>query len=177
MTNYIEEKLADVFENWVRLNSQSLQRFIYKQVGNKELAEDLYQEVLISAYLALPDFEHRANLKSWIFKIAINKCKDHWRKEKTVKKFWEEKVYFYAIDTVVPPPEEDVVRKCAQEEIIDTINELPAMYRESLLLFYFADKSIMEISSEKKLPISTVKTRIRRAKYQLKEKVDSQVAL
>ncbi|MEQ2529633.1 RNA polymerase sigma factor [Robertmurraya yapensis] len=167
----------ELFENWIRENGHILLKFIYKQVRNKELSEDLYQEVLISAYLAFPTFEERSQLKSWIFKIAINKCRDYWRKEQTVRKFWEEKVYHYDVDSAIPLPEESVINKCTKEEMIDTINELPAMYREPMLMYYFYDQSLIEISSSKNVPISTVKTRMRRARFQLKEKVDALVAL
>lgn len=177
MKQYIEEKLVKEFETWVVENGQSLLRFINKQVRNKELSEDLYQEVLISAFMAMPSFEYRANLKSWIYKIAMNKCKDYWRKQKTTQKFWEEKVYFYESDSVIPSTEESVVNKCSQEEMIETINELPDMYREPLLLFYYKEWSLIEISSSKNIPLSTVKTRMRRAKFQLKERVDTLIAL
>ena len=169
MKTFIENRMEE-FEKWIYEQGPSLLKFIYRQVRNKELSEDLYQEVLLAAYLALPGFEERANIKSWIYKIALNKCRDYWRKEKTEKKFWEEKVHFYETDSAIPQPEESVVNKCSKEEMIETINELPVMYREPLLLFYFNDKTINEISSSKKVPVSTVKTRMRRAKFQLKEK-------
>ncbi|PAE21109.1 RNA polymerase factor sigma C [Bacillus sp. 7504-2] len=158
------------FEDWVRENGSSLSLFIYKQVRNKELAEDLYQEVLISAYLHLGQFEERAKFKSWIFKIAINKCRDFWRKQKTVQKFWEEKVFYYEIECSIPEPEDYVLTKCSIEEMLETINELPTIYREPILLYYFKNNSLLEISSAKKLPIATVKTRMRRARNQLKDK-------
>ncbi|MGG0718092.1 RNA polymerase sigma factor [Robertmurraya massiliosenegalensis] len=166
----LDKITEEVFENWIIENGPLLAKFIYKQVHNKELSEDLYQEVLISAYLNLDQFEERANLKSWIYKIAVNKCRDYWRKQKSVQKFWEEKVYHYEIESTIPQPEDYVVTRSTEEEMIDTINELPVIYREPLLLFYFKDKSLLEISSSKKIPISTVKTRMRRARIQLKEK-------
>lgn len=170
-------KLKSEFENWIRENGQSLLKFIYKQVHNKELSEDLYQEVLISAYIGLESFEERAKMKSWIYKITINKCRDYWRKEKTAKKFWEEKVFSYDTDSKIPLPEECVLNKCSEEEMFKTINKLPEMYREPILLFYFYDKTLTEISSSKGVPVSTVKTRMRRAKCQLKEEAHSLVAL
>ncbi|MDF1507151.1 RNA polymerase sigma factor [Robertmurraya sp. DFI.2.37] len=152
------------FENWIRENGSLLCLYINKQVRNKELAEDLYQEVLISAYLNLEKFEARANFKSWIYKIAINKCRDFWRKQKVVQKFWEEKVYHYEIEKSIPQPEDYVLTRCSTEEMLDALNELPTIYQEPILLYYFKGKSLREISLAKKLPIATVKTRIRRAK-------------
>lgn len=171
MKHYIEENLVAVFENWVIENGQSLFGFIRAKIRNKEISEDIYQEVLISAFTALPNFEYRANIKSWIYKIAINKCKDYWRKQTTFQKFWEEKVFFYETDTVIPSTEEVVLQKCSTEDLIETINELPVMYKEPMLLFYYRDLSLLEISSSVNVPLSTIKTRLRRAKYQLREKV------
>lgn len=171
MKQYIEKNLVEVFENWVVENGQSLLRFIQKQLRNKELSEDIYQEVLISSFMALPRFEYRANMKSWIYKIALNKCKDYWRKQKSAQRFWEEKVYVYEADRMIPSTEEYVVKKCSTEEMIETINELPVMYKEPLFLFYYKDWSLIEISTTKNIPLSTIKTRMRRAKGQLKDKV------
>lgn len=171
MKQLIEKAAAEILEEWVVENGQHLFRFIQKQVRNKELSEDIYQEVLISALIALPRFEYRANMKSWIYKIAINKCRDYWRKSVTAQRFWEEKVYEYELDTMIPSIEETVLEKCSTEEMLDTINELPSMYKEPLLLFYYKDWSLNKISTTKNVPISTIKTRMRRAKVQLREKV------
>lgn len=164
---------SERFVEWITDHGAILFKFIYKQVKNKELAEDLYQEVLMSAYIALPSFEERANIKSWIYKIALNKCRDYWRKEKIARRFWEEKVYDYEYESTIPIPEEKVLEESSKEKMIETINELPAMYRDPLLLFYFHEQSISEISNTKEIPLSTVKTRMRRARFQIKEKVKS----
>ncbi|MED3551245.1 RNA polymerase sigma factor [Cytobacillus praedii] len=167
-----KQSMEQYFETCIIEHGKSLFNYIYSLVRHKELAEDLYQEVLISAYLALPSFEERAKVKNWLFKIAVNKCRDYWRKEKSANRFWEEKVYLYADDTnVMDQPEESILNKCSQEEMIDTLQDLPKMYREPLLLFYYHNQTLMEISDLTSLPISTVKTRMRRAKDRLRPKV------
>ncbi|MBP2241907.1 RNA polymerase sigma-70 factor (ECF subfamily) [Cytobacillus eiseniae] len=174
----VESKLSleCYFEACILEHGRSLFNYIYSLVRHKELAEDLYQEVLISAYLALPSFEERAKVKNWLFKIAVNKCRDYWRKEKSATRFWEEKVYLYVDDkNPMQQPEESVLHKCSQEEMVDTLQELPEMYRDPLLLFYYHHKTLVEISDKTNLPLSTVKTRMKRAKDRLRPKVEELV--
>ncbi|MGP7818316.1 RNA polymerase sigma factor [Niallia sp. 01092] len=166
----------DNFETAIKEYGKSIFHYIFKLVKHKELAEDLYQEVLISAYIAFPSFEEYEKVKSWLYKIAINKCRDYWRKEKKAKKFWEESVYMYARDTSVSmPPEEEMMEKCAKEEMMDTLDELPKMYSEPLMLFYYHHQTLIEISNKTKTPLSTVKTRMKRAKDKLKPKMASKL--
>lgn len=169
----VHEDLELYFENWIREQGFILHKYILSLVRNKELSEDIYQEVLISAYLKLHSLEKTSSLKSWMYKIAINKCRDYWRKEKTQQKFWEERVYSYIEgEQPLPHPEETALRKCEQEEMLQSIHELPEMYSEPILLFYYHNRTLVEISNTKKVPLSTVKTRMRRAKYQLMKRVE-----
>ncbi|QED46726.1 RNA polymerase sigma factor [Cytobacillus dafuensis] len=171
-----KQAIEQYFEECIIEHGRSLLNYIYTLVKHKELAEDLYQEVLISAFIALPSFEERANVKSWLFTIAMNKCRDYWRKEKSAKVFWEEKVYMYVNDTKsVHLPEESVIDQCNQREMKDKLKKLPKMYRDPLLLFYYHQQTLMEISNTTKLPLSTVKTRMKRAKDRLRPKVEELV--
>ncbi|MDQ0271512.1 RNA polymerase sigma factor [Cytobacillus purgationiresistens] len=168
----MNESIETYFEACVCEHGHALFRYIYSLVHHKELAEDLYQEVLISAYLALPSFNEEAKVKNWLFKIALNKCRDHWRKEKTAKKFWEEKVHLYTDGmSTAPVPEEECIQKCHQEEVEQQLSELPDIYKEPLFLFYYHHQTLVEISNEANLPLSTIKTRMRRGKEKLLPKV------
>jgi RNA polymerase sigma factor (sigma-70 family) len=162
----------DEFSKIVQDNGPRLYKYIFSLVKQKELAEDIYQEVWISAFLAFPTIHERMKVKSWLYKIAMNKCRDYWRKEKYSKQFWQEKVHLYSNKTVQPPmPEERLLNKCTRDELEVTINQLPKIYRDPLLLFYYKECSLLEISKFTKLPLSTVKTRMKRAKEQLRPKI------
>ncbi|MFE8697290.1 RNA polymerase sigma factor [Cytobacillus sp. FJAT-53684] len=179
MSMKFEEKqsMDQYFEQCILEHGRSLFNYIYSLVRHKQLAEDLYQEVLISAYLALPSFEEKAKVKNWLFKIAVNKCRDYWRKEKSANRFWEEKVYLYVEDkNMIEEPEESVLHKCSDDEMVNTLQKLPEMYRDPLLLFYYHNQTLMEISHLTSIPVSTVKTRMRRAKERLRPKVEELVA-
>jgi RNA polymerase sigma factor (sigma-70 family) len=162
-----------VFEEILQAHGVILYNYLFSLVRHKELAEDLYQEVLISAYLGLASIKEGSKLRSWLFKIAMNKCRDYWRKEKLAKTFWEEKVRLYYTNETNPPPlpEEMLLHQCTRDEMTETISELPEIYREPLFLFYYGERSLIEISQDTKLPLSTVKTRMKRGKDQLRLKV------
>ncbi|TYS51026.1 RNA polymerase sigma factor [Bacillus infantis] len=157
------------FDQLIKENGLSIYKYIYSLIRHKEQAEDLYQEVLISAFLAFPAFKEEAKFRSWLYRIAINKCRDFWRKEKKEKRFWEEEAYKYSMEAEKSPePEEEFLHKSHREEMVETISSLPDMYRDPLLLFYYHNRTLMEISDEVGAPMSTVKTRMKRGKERLK---------
>ncbi len=171
---YAKKETEQFYENWINEHGHILYNYILSLVRNRDLAEDLYQEVLISAYCHLNTLEKMSNFNGWIYRIAVNKCRDYWRKKKTQQRFWEEKVYFYLNDRKQssPHPEEIAIRKCERRDMLDYIQSLSPMYSEPLLLFYYENLTLTEISAAKKVPLSTVKTRMRRAKLQLMKIVE-----
>ncbi|MBA4536716.1 RNA polymerase sigma factor [Bacillus aquiflavi] len=171
--NINKQQIDKKFEEHIKELGTALFKYIYSLVKHKQLAEDLQQDVLLSAYLAFHSFEERASFKSWIFKIATNRCRDYWRKEKGNQRFWQEGVFDYVstIEMTIEP-EEYILEKYKKEEVLHKIHELPGKYREPLLLFYFHQCTITEISQEFEIPMSTVKTRMRRAKKRLQPKID-----
>jgi len=56
--------------------------FTYKYVGDAHLAQDLVQETFIRVLRSIQGYEHRAAFSTWLYRIAINLCKDHFRKKR-----------------------------------------------------------------------------------------------
>ncbi|MBV7506348.1 RNA polymerase sigma factor [Bacillus sp. sid0103] len=162
------------FEEVVMEYGRAIYQYILSLVKHKELAEDIYQEVLLSAYLAYPSIKEQSKNKGWFFTIAINKCRDYWRKEKKSKQFWREEVYSYSA-SFEPSliPEEEVLHKFSAEQMAEKVNLLPEIYRYPIYLYYYQDFSLVEIAKKSNLPMSTVKTRMRRAKERLRPKMQS----
>ncbi|WHY87445.1 RNA polymerase sigma factor [Neobacillus novalis] len=166
------EGFSQSFEELVKGHGKAIFNYIFSLVKHKELAEDLYQEVLLSAYLAYPSIKEKSKYKSWLFTIAINKCRDYWRKENKSKHFWREEVYSYSV-TFEPAfiPEEEVLHKFSAEQMAEKINLLPEIYRNPIYLYYYQDLTLVEIARKSNLPMSTVKTRMKRAKDRLRPKM------
>jgi RNA polymerase sigma-70 factor (ECF subfamily) len=169
------ESCTNSFDEMVKENGKSIFNYILSMVRHKELAEDLYQEALLSAYLAFSSMKEPTKVKSWFYTIAGNKCRDYWRKENKSKQFWREEVYSYtsSIEYVQQLPEEEVLHKCSTEEMAETVKTLPEIYQYPIFQYYYHDLTLIEISRKSDLPISTVKTRMKRAKERLRPKLQS----
>ncbi|MFL6560729.1 MAG: RNA polymerase sigma factor, partial [Bacillus sp. (in: firmicutes)] len=173
-TDHMHAGIAPSFEEMVMEHGRAIYKYILSLVKHKELAEDIYQEVLLSAYLAYPSIKEQSKYKGWFFTIAINKCRDYWRKENKSKQFWREEVYSYSASfepTVIP--EEEVLHKFSAEQMAERVNLLPEIYRYPIYLYYYQDFSLVEIAKKSNLPMSTVKTRMRRARERLRPKMQS----
>lgn len=169
-----DRMMTDSFEVMVKEHGKAIFNYIFSLVRQKELSEDLYQEVLMSAFLAFNTVKETKRIKSWLFTIARNKCRDHWRKENKTKQFWKEEVYSYTSTVESPPlPEEEVLHKYSAEKTAESVKMLPEIYQSALFLYYFKDLTLIEISKRNNIPISTVKTRMKRGKEHLKPKLQS----
>lgn len=170
----MRDRKNDLFEEIVKEHGKAILNYIFSLVRHKELAEDLYQEVLLSAYLAFHTIKDPDRLKSWLFTIAANKCRDFWRKENKTKQFWKEEVYSFSVATAEPSlPEEEVLHNYAAEQMVEKVLDLPEIYQYPIFLYYFRDFTLLEISKKGNIPISTVKTRMKRGKERLRPKLQS----
>lgn len=168
----MRDKMTDSFEIMVKEHGKAIFNYIFSLVRHKELTEDLYQEVLVSAYMAFHTIKDPARLKSWLFTIARNKCRDYWRKENKTKQFWKEEVFAYTSTVESPPlPEEELLHKYSFEKMAEIVMTLPEIYQSALFLYYFKDLTLNEISKRNNIPISTVKTRMKRGKEHLRPKL------
>ena len=70
---------ASAFEVVVRTHQRDLYRLAYRLTRNMEDAKDLAQEALLRAYRALPRFDGRASLYTWLYRITLNLCLNHRR--------------------------------------------------------------------------------------------------
>lgn len=143
-----------------------LVRLAFSYVKDAEIAKDLVQNTFIKCYKKLELFRFDAQIKTWLYRITINECKDYlksWHyKMVQVKSFINE-----TTKSIIPSTEKTVIEKHNKEEIKDTIFSLPKVYREVVYLYYYDSLTSEEIASVLSIPVNTVKTRLRRAKQRL----------
>jgi len=143
-----------------------LVRLAFSYVKDAEIAKDLVQNTFIKCYKNLESFRFDAQIKTWLYRITINECKDYlksWHyKMVQVKSFINE-----TTKSIIPSTEKTVIEKYNKEEIKDTIFSLPKVYREVVYLYYYDSLTSEEIASVLGIPVNTVKTRLRRAKQRL----------
>jgi RNA polymerase sigma factor (sigma-70 family) len=148
-------------------HGSELVRLAFNYVKDKETAKDMVQNTFIKCYENLDNFRFDSSIKTWLYRITINQCKDYlrsWHHRKVHAKSF----FGSAIKSFLPSTEEKVIRNSEYEEMKDFILSLPRNYREVIFLYYFKSLSISEIAEVTELKVNTVKTRLRRAKQRLK---------
>jgi len=154
-----------------------LYNLLFRMVHNKMEAEDLVQEAFIKAFGALATFNDEYAFSTWLFKIAINNCIDHFRK-KRLKTFSLDKPIDAKdgeIRRELPDasyqPDNTLLSKEKEQLIEEAIQNLPEKYRVSIMLRHTEEKSYEEISQILNIPLGTVKARIFRAREMLKKQL------
>ena len=141
-----------------------LVRIAYLYVINWATAEDLVQEVFVTYFQKSDQFRNEASLKTYLTKMTANRAKDYLRSWKHKKD-----VLFDTIFVQTKSTEEDLLQKEQLALLEKKLFELPMKYREPLILYYYDEQSIFEIAEYLQLNENTVKTRLRRAKQQMKQ--------
>lgn len=154
---------------------EKLARYILRiSGGSKEDVEDTLQDVFISAYKNLNDFDQDLKFSSWIYRIAHNKVISHFRKitarPRTVT--YEGDGQLLNILASDHDMAKDLERKYTAEEVRLVLEEMDDRYKEVLVLKFLEEKDYKEISDILEKPMGTVATLINRAKKQFREKTE-----
>jgi RNA polymerase sigma-70 factor (ECF subfamily) len=136
----------------------------YRTIGREEDARDVCQETFLRAFRALPAFRGQSKFSSWLYRIALNLCRDWMRRERRTP--------------VVQPPEDvDVLELAAATEPSESIEDvvarndlsraveramalLPEEQRTAIVLKEYHGLTFQEIADLVGCPLSTVKTRL-----------------
>ncbi|PPA71153.1 RNA polymerase factor sigma C [Jeotgalibacillus proteolyticus] len=144
-----------------------VKRLIFSYVKDWNITSDLSQDVFITVYEKWDTFEKRSSFKTWVFSIAINKAKDY-LKSWHYRKMLVKEPFAFMLTTTNHSPENTLLKRADQEDLVNRVVSLPVKYREVILLHYYQDLTFAEISEMLKIPVSTVKTRLHRAKEKIK---------
>ena len=148
-------------EHWIEQHGEQLLRLAYTYVRDHQVAEDVVQDVLLKAYERQQQFEGRAAYKTYLMRMTINRSLDYLRSWHYRQLIVTEKITNWMKVPAVSPPEQDTA-------LGQAILQLPIKYREVIVLYYYEDLRLEHIATLLQLPISTVKTRMQRAKKRLK---------
>ena len=139
-------------------------------LGDRQLAEDAFQETLVKAWKNLASFRGESSEKAWLCTIAVNTCRDMlrsgWlrmrRKSQPV-----ETLLNLSADEVPQPP----------SPVLEAVGRLSGKYREVVVLYYDQNLNVREISELLHLPVNTVTTRLRRARGLLQKELKGEIDL
>ncbi len=155
---------------------------VYSILGNYEEAMDVTQDVFIKVFEKLDTFQGKSSVKTWIFKIAINFAKNKLR-SLSRKKWWDTFSFsslgnsnFVLLDlklsSRVETPEERYKRLELKGKIFEALKLLPLKSRILIVMKDIEGFSYEEISNTLDIPMGTVKSRLFRAREELKKMLE-----
>ncbi|MDD5687811.1 MAG: RNA polymerase sigma factor [Elusimicrobia bacterium] len=163
---------------------EQLFNFIYRQVGNSQLAEDLTQNVFISVFKKAGTFNTDKPFKPWLYKIAVNACYYEYRQQKrNIVLSLDNEIENSNGETVELKemqsdddrgPQEEVEKKDEQDKIRKILNSLNENHRLIINMFVYEGISYKEMASLMDCPIGTIKSRIYYALREIKEQIEKQ---
>ena len=147
----------------------------YLYLNDRQLAEDVFQEVFIKAYLKMNTFEFRSSVKTWLIRITINQCKD------VLKSAYKKRanIGFEDIDCASlcsGSVEETAEENIENEMLYRAVMSLKPQHRELILLRYYNELSLDEIASILNISNGAVRTRLSRVTAELKKICSGQIA-
>lgn len=165
-----EDQCDEVLQELMIDYGQDVLQLVYSYVKSRDIAEDLTQEIFVKCYKALPTYKGQAKMKTWLWRIAINHCKDYFKSWHYRKVMVSEKLSLFS-SPKQKSVEEEVIQKSEDESLVSVVMNLPIKYREVIYLFYFEEMSLKQIEELIGIKQNTVKTRLRRAKELLKDEL------
>jgi RNA polymerase sigma-70 factor (ECF subfamily) len=139
--------------------------YVYELLRNEQTALDVVQETFINAARHLASLRADDKFGSWLFRIAHQKCQQHWRKPSRTEPFDET---FDDLPTDEFGPDELLIRAEQQEAFMKMINQLPEIHCSVVLLHFLEDFSLDEIAGVTGVSVGTVKSRLHYAKKSLR---------
>ena len=141
-----------------------------RYVNDRELAEELAQDVFVKAYRYLADFKGNSKFSTWLYTIVNSTCLSHLRKKKDETILLEEeKMISLSDNTSGEHPSNKLEQKTQQQLLENAMKHLPETDAQLLSLFYQGEQSIDEVGMVMGLTATNVKVRLFRARQKLKE--------
>jgi RNA polymerase sigma-70 factor (ECF subfamily) len=164
------------FARFVEAYSGQVYRLALKMLQNTQDAEDILQETFIKAYNALPNFEGRSSLSTWLYRIATNEALMFLRKKRPVQVSVDEPIENDEGDERPRQiidwcclPESELMSTEAQANLNRSVKQLPESLRAVFLLRDIEGLSTRETAEVLDISEAAVKTRLSRARFQLRE--------
>jgi RNA polymerase sigma-70 factor (ECF subfamily) len=185
MTRTDEELVAraqggdiDSFNQLIVRWERPIYALAYRVIGREEDARDVCQDAFLRAYRALPGFKGQAKFSSWLYRIALNLCRDWIRRQRRapVSQLPEDAdATELAAETGPVESIEDLVARRELSAIVeDAMSELSEEQRTAIILKEYHGMTFQEIADMQGCPLSTVKTRLYQGLSLLRRRLEQQ---
>ena len=153
----------DKFESLLKAEQKAVEKFVRFRISSKLDADDVLQEIFLTAYQKFPQLKNKDSLKAWLISIARNKCNDYFRKKATQ--------YEIPIDKLTDKKLSSGRHGVSVVSIVrETLNLLGNKDKQILYLYFWKELPQAEIAKQLNIPLGTVKSRLHIAKQNFKNK-------
>lgn len=175
---------AAAFETLVNERSGEIFGLLYRLTENAEEARDLTQETFLRAFQSINHFRGESDLRTWIYRIAINQARNRWR-------WWRRRRREATVSIDAPEigggrlglvatlkanttrdPEQDALLSERERALKKALSGLKRVYREAVILRDIEGFAYEEIAATLDISVGTVKSRLARGRQELRRKLE-----
>lgn len=158
------------FEAFIQRHHAPLSGYLQRQLRDVQKAEDLVQETFLRFLRQLKERSIPDNPQAWLYRVALNLCRDYWKSAQ-----------FQTDNRLMAdlPEQRDTQssvielaeRQETRREIIQSLDELPDVQKQVVMLRFFQDLKLQDIAETLQLPLGSVKTHLYKGLRKLKSKL------
>jgi RNA polymerase sigma-70 factor (ECF subfamily) len=171
------------FEKLVDERSGEIYGLLYRLTENREEARDLTQETFLRAFQSIASFRGDSDLRTWIYRIAINQARNRWRwwrrrrRDSTVSldatdDSGRQTLFATLRSENSRDPEQDTLAHEREEVLKKALHGLRRVYRETVILRDIEGFAYEEIAVALEISVGTVKSRLARGRQELRRKLE-----
>ena len=155
---------ADSFNELIQRWERPIYALAYRQIGREEDARDVCQDTFLRAYRGLNGFRGQAKFSSWLYRIALNLCRDWMRRERRTPVVQAPEDMDLVDLAAAREPSESIEDRVGRHDLTRAVERamalLPEEQRTAIVLKEYHGLTFQEIADLLGCPLSTVKTRL-----------------
>jgi RNA polymerase sigma-70 factor (ECF subfamily) len=161
------------FESLVSEYERPITRFLYRYLGNTEEAREVCQDVFLKIFRGISSFQNQCSLRTWIFRITLNTVLNERRKwyHRLRDRFLGLEEITRTYRDTVPDPELSLTMNDRTRKIMLALRKMREDHRAILVLRDLEGLSYQEIATALDLALGTVKSRLARARQEMKDAI------
>lgn len=154
-------------------------RVAYRMLGHPEDAADLTQDVFVRAYTRLSTLQHGQAFQAWITRLTVNIVRDYQRRRRPDTTSLDAPVSGmddtaeWSLPSTDPPLDQRLLQQELSAQIQTALLRLSPEHRAVIILHHLENMPVEEISATLQLPVGTIKSRLARARAELRRRLDS----
>ncbi len=164
-----EDAVASLF----RAYEAGVYRLALSIVDDPAEASEITQETFLAALRALRKYQDKQSFKAWLFTITVNHSRSHLRKRRAIEKLQATLTRIFQIDFEKQLlPEEAIIQDEKEKALWSSLNRLDDRYRIVVVLRYFHEMSVREISEILSVHEGTIHSRLHKARETLRSELE-----